>query len=102
MTRVIQIQTNTAFSVEFTANSVSYRMKVYFNTFSDSYYFDLHRLRDLKRVLSGITLSTGTNLLSQFPHLFKLWIVPTKPEFYASNPTSETIRNYQIWVEDGE
>lgn len=99
MTQVIQIQTNTGFEVDFNANGVSYRMEVVFNTFNDSYYFNLYRMVGLKRLLSGITLSTGTNLLSQFPNWFGLWVIPTKPELYPSNPTSETIRDYQLWIE---
>lgn len=101
MTQIIQIQTNTAFSVDFNANGTSYRMKVAFNTHNNSYYFDLFMLRGMKKLLSGVPFSTGTNLLSQFPHWFQLWVVPTKPELYASNPKAETIQSYQIWVEDG-
>ena len=102
MTQVRQIQTNTGFSFDFNANKNSYRMEVLFNLYSDSYYFNLYLFKDMKLLLSGITLSTGTNLLSQFPNWFKLWVVPTKPEFYAVNPTSKNIRNFQIWIEDEE
>jgi hypothetical protein len=55
----------------------------------------------MKLLLSGITVSTGTNMLSQFSW-FKLWFCPTKPELYAFNPTSKTIKDFQIWVEDEE
>lgn len=99
MTKVFQIKTNTAFSIEFSANNTSYHMVVRYNNFSDSYFFDLIRLADNVNLLSGITLSTGTNLLSQFDW-FKLMVLPTKPELYNFNPTSKTIRQYQIWVED--
>lgn len=102
MTKVIQINTNTSFSTDFNANGTTYRIVILFNTFSNSYYFDLYRLRGLQLLLAGVTLSTGTNLLSQFPQWFKLWVVPTEPELYASNPTSETIGKYQLWIEDEE
>lgn len=99
MTKVFQIQTNTPFDMDFDANGTSYRMEVRYNPFSNSYYFNLRLLYGLKLLLAGITLSTGTNLLSQFDW-FKLYIAPTKPELYDSNPTAETIRQFQIWVED--
>lgn len=99
MTKLFQIKTNQSFSMNFSANGTSYRMTVRYNTFSDSYFFDLIRLADMKYLLSGITLSTGTNLLSQF-NWFKLWVVPLKPELYAFNPTAKTIRNFVIMVED--
>ena len=99
MTKIFQISTNTAFTMNFVANNVSYRMKVEYNNFNDSYFFSLFRSPGLEPLLSGITMSTGTNLVSQF-NWFKLWIVPTKPELYSVNPTANTIRNYQIWVED--
>lgn len=102
MTKIIQIKTNTPFDADFSANGTSYRLSVRYNLFSDSYFFDLTRLIDMKLLLSGITLSTGTNLLSQFSQWFKMWCVPTKPELYSKNPTSETIRDFQIWVEDEE
>ena len=101
MTKCILIRTNTAFNADFSANGVSYRIEVRYNNYSDSYYFNLYRLADLKLLLSGITLSTGTNLLSQFDW-FKLYVVPNKPELYSSNPTSATIKNFQLWVEDEE
>ena len=99
MTQMFQISTNSAFSFDFNANRNSYRMRVIHNDFNDSYSFDIIRRTDNYPLLSGITLSTGTNLLSQF-NWFKLWVVPTKPELYAVNPTSSTITQYQIWVED--
>lgn len=101
MTKAIQIKTNTSFNVDFNANGVSYRLQVRYNPFSDSYFFDLIKLVGMELLLCGITLSTGTNLLSQFKW-FKLWIVPTRPELYSTNPTSKTITGYQIWVEDEE
>ena len=102
MTKVIQIRTNTSFNVDFSANGTSYRMEVRYNAFSNAYYFNLIRLMGMRLLLSGITMSTGTNMLSQFQNWFKLWIVPTKPELYAVNPTSQTIKDFQIWVEDEE
>lgn len=101
MLKVFTIQTNTAFNVDFNANGVSYRLAVRYNSFSDSYFFDLIKLSTLETLLCGITVSTGTNMLSQFDW-FRLMFVPNKPELYASNPTSKTIMNYQIWVEDEE
>lgn len=101
MTKMIQIKTNTAFDVDFSANGVSYRLSIRYNSFSDSYFFDLTRLVGMVLLLSGITLSTGTNLLSNFDW-FKMWIVPTKPELYAVNPTAKTVKDFQIWVEDEE
>ena len=50
----------------------------------------------------GITLSTGTDLLSQFPNLFKFYVIPTRPELYSVNPSSSNIRGFQLWVEDEE
>lgn len=99
MTKIFQIRTNQSFSMDFSANAVSYRMVIRYNPFCDSYFFDLIRLADMQNMLLGITLSTGTNLLSQFSW-FKLWVVPLKPELYAFNPTSKTIRNFVIMVED--
>lgn len=101
MTKIFQIRTNTSFDFDFNANGNSYRMEVRYNAFSDSYYFNLIRLVGMIPLLSGITLSTGTNLLSNFDW-FKLYVAPNKPEFYNSNPTSKTIKNFQIWVEDEE
>nr|DAY59334.1 MAG TPA: hypothetical protein [Caudoviricetes sp.] len=101
MTKIITIKTNTAFNVDFSANGTSYRLEIRYNAFSDSYYFNLIRLMGMKLLLSGITVSTGTNMLSQFSW-FKLWFCPTKPELYAFNPTSKTIKDFQIWVEDEE
>lgn len=99
MTKAFQIKTNSAFNFDFTANRVSYRMRVIYNSFSNSYSFDIIQLSDMKLLLAGITLSTGTNLLSQFGW-FRLWVIPTKPELYGANPTAETIMDFQIWVED--
>lgn len=99
MTQMFQIRTNSAFSMDFNANRSSYRIRVIHNSFNDSYSFDVIRRSDMRVLLAGITLSTGTNLLSQF-NWFKLWVLPTKPELYDVNPTSSTITQYQIWVED--
>ena len=101
MTKVFTIKTNTGFNVDLSANGVSYRLEIRYNAFSDSYYFNLIRLVGMKLLLSGITVSTGTNMLSQFGW-FKLWFVPNKPGLYAFNPTAKTIKDYQIWVEDEE
>lgn len=102
MTKAFKINTNTSFNLDFNANGTSYRIEVVFNTCSDSYFFNLYRLQNLKLLLAGITLSTGTNLLSQFPTWFKLFIVPTRPELYSVNPTSKNIKDFLIWVEDEE
>lgn len=102
MTKVFNIQTNTAFNFEFNANGTSYKIEVVFNTFSDSYYFNLYKVQNNILLLSGITLSTGTDLLSQFPNLFKFYVIPTRPELYSVNPSSSNIRGFQLWVEDEE
>lgn len=99
MTKIIRIVTNTSFRTTVTVGGVAYSLEVVFNMFEDSYYFNLYEARTNKKILAGITLSTGTDLLSQFPNLFKLFVVPTKPELYESNPNSKTILDYQIWVE---
>lgn len=101
MMKVIQFRTNTGMNVDFSANGVSYRMEIRYNPFSDSYYFNLIKIVGMKLLLSGITLATGTNLLSQFDW-FRLWVCPSKPELYATNPTSKTIKYFQLWVEDEE
>lgn len=100
MTQVVLLQTNTAFSFEFNANRVTYRIEIVFNQFSDSYFFNLYKVRGNELLLAGITLSTGTNLLSQFPQWFKMYVAPNKPELYGVNPNSKNIRNFQIWIED--
>lgn len=102
MTKIIQIRTNTAFTFDFNANGTSYRMEIIYNGFSNSYFFNLYRHKNMQLLLSGITLSTGTNLLSQFPQWFRLWVIPTKPELYSENPNAQNIRNFQLWIEDEE
>lgn len=99
MTKIFQIKTTQSFRITFSANGTSYSLVVRYNSFSDSYYFDLTRVLDGVQLLCGITLSTGTNLLSQFSW-FKFWVVPMRPELYGVNPSAANIRNFVLVVED--
>lgn len=101
MTKIFPITTNQQFLLDFAANGVSYRLLVQHNAYNDGYFLSVQETVSEKYVIQGLTLSTGVDLLSQFG-IFRLYILPTKPEFYEVNPTSSNITSYQIWVEDDE
>ena len=104
--KIINFKSHKQYSFSTSINSHQFRIHVRYNSYTDSYYFNIDNLVDGKyeNIINSVSLVTGVDLFMQHPQLELgvCYIIPMKLELEDKNPTAETLVNNYIllWVED--
>lgn len=106
MTYSFAFRSNSSYSFTHIVDGTSYRIHVVYDTYTDSYYIDIDKLVNgaFSRLIQGIRVTTGINLLLQYSYLNLggIWVIPLTDDVFSEIPSAGTIvdRFVFVWEHD--
>lgn len=102
MIYTLQFKSNSAYNFTADAGGNSFRFHIKHDLRHDSYYMDIEKRTGAQYayIARCIALTTGCDLFIPFQRhgLGSLFIVPLRPEYYALEPSAETIVDNYVMV----
>ena len=104
MEHYISFSSSNSHNFDEIVNGNSVKLHILYNYYLKTYYInvDIYRDEDYVNIISGLQMTTGTNLLSQWSYLNlgSLELIPMNTKYLDSLPTPETIMENYILVWD--
>lgn len=99
-------RSNASYNFTHVVKGNSYRVHMLYDSYTNSYYMSIDKLVNgaFKRLIQGVRVTTGINILLQFTYLNigGIWVLPINDETIDDIPNPETIVSGYIftWVHD--
>lgn len=102
MLYAFSFKSNASYNFTHTIQGTSYRVHLVYDLYTDSYYMHIDKLSNgaFVRLIQGVRVTTGINLLLQYSYLNLggIWVLPVGDETIRQIPGAATINNGFIFT----
>lgn len=106
MVYAFSFRSNASYNFTHAVQGTSYRVHMIYDRYTDSYYMSIDKLVNgaFKRILQGVRVTTGINILLQYNYLAigGIWIIPISDDVIDKIPGAATSVSSYIftWIHD--